>query len=72
MLNKQKVLLMERLSDFEHSNRTLCGLLRDQHEEEANNIRLSEQRDLLLSKLTQTEDCVQVCNVDPHVSAGTP
>lgn len=60
MLTKQKQLLMERLADFEVTNRTLRSMLREQHERQAGEGRLCEQRDVLLSKLTQTEDTVQV------------
>ena len=59
MLAKQKELLMERLHDFESTNRALRRLLRDRHEQEAAGLRLSEQRDILLRKLSETEDTVQ-------------
>ena len=51
-LAKQKDLLLEKLSDFESTNRTLRRLLRDQHYAETAAIRVGEQRDLLLRKLT--------------------
>ena len=60
MLNKQKELLLERLMEFELTNRSLRRMLRERHEEEANSMRLREQRDLLLLKLRETEDSVQV------------
>ena len=60
MLNKQKELLLERLTEFEFTNRSLRRMLRERHEEEANSMRLREQRDLLLLKLRETEDAVQV------------
>ena len=60
MLAKQKELLMQRLTDFEATNRGLRKMLRDRHEQEATALRLSEQRDLLLKKLTETEDSLQV------------
>ena len=60
MLSKQKSLLMERLTDFETTNRTLRHLLRDRHEQEAAGLRLGEQRDLLLRKLSETEETAQV------------
>ncbi len=60
MLAKQKELLMDRLTDFEETNRTLRRMLRERHEQEAANMRLSEQRDLLLKKLSETEDSLQV------------
>ena len=59
MLSKQKELLMERLADFEATNRTLRKMLRDRHEHEAASLRLTEQRDLLLKKLSETEDLYQ-------------
>ena len=59
MLSKQKELLMERLADFEATNRTLRKMLRDRHESEATGLRLTEQRDLLLKKLSETEDLYQ-------------
>ena len=59
MLSKQKELLMERLADFEATNRTLRKMLRDRHEREAAGLRLTEQRDLLLKKLSETEDLYQ-------------
>ena len=59
MLSKQKALLMERLADFEATNRTLRKMLRDRHEREAASLRLTEQRDLLLKKLSETEDLYQ-------------
>ncbi len=59
LLGKQKELLMERLSDFEATNRTLRKMLRDRHEREASSLRMAEQRDLLLKKLSETEDLYQ-------------
>ncbi len=64
MLAKQKELLMERLADFEATNRTLRKLLRDRHESEASGLRLAEQRDLLLKKLSETEDLQQRLRTD--------
>ena len=60
MLARQKELLIERLADFEATNRALRRMLRDRHEEEAAGGRLAEQRDLLLRKLSETEERVQV------------
>jgi len=51
---------MQRLSDFEIANRTLRTMLRERHEQESNTLRLSEQRDLLLRKLSEMEDEVAV------------
>ena len=64
MLSKQKELLMERLADFEATNRTLRKMLRDRHEREAASLRLTEQRDLLLKKLSETEDLNQRLRTD--------
>ena len=59
-LARQKELLVERLADFEATNRALRRMLRERHEEEAAGGRLAEQRDLLLRKLSETEERVQV------------
>lgn len=56
---KQKGLLMERMSDFDTTNRQLRKILQDRHEEEMCNLRLQEQRDLLLKKLAENEDIAQ-------------
>ena len=60
MLAKQKELLLDRLADFESTNRALRRMLRQRHQEEADGLRLAEQRDLLLRKLSETEDGYQV------------
>ena len=60
MLRKQKELLMERLNDFEVTNRSLRHLLREAHRQESLGLRLSEQRDVLLRKLAESEDQVMV------------
>lgn len=54
-LAKQKDLLLEKLADFEATNRTLRRLLREQHKQEAASLRLGEQRDLLIKKLADTD-----------------
>ena len=51
---------MQRLTDFEGANRTLRTMLRERHEQEDVGLRMSEQRDLLLRKLSEMEDEVQV------------
>ena len=48
-------MLLEKLADFEATNRTLRRLLREQHKQEAASLRLSEQRDLLIKKLADTD-----------------
>lgn len=60
MLSKQKELVMERLRVFEDGNRELRALLHSRHEEEAANLRLMEQRDLLLKKLSEADIISQV------------
>ena len=55
MLAKQKDLVMDRLNEFEDVNRELRSLLHQRHEEEAANLRLMEQRDLLLKKLSEAD-----------------
>jgi len=54
-LTKQKDLLLEKLADFEATNRTLRRILREQHKQEAASIRLSEQRDILIKRLADTD-----------------
>ncbi|XP_060071195.1 outer dense fiber protein 2-like isoform X2 [Ylistrum balloti] len=52
---KQKDILLEKLADFEATNRTLRRLLREQHHAEAAALRLGEQRDDLVIKLSDSE-----------------
>ncbi|KAL5012471.1 hypothetical protein ScPMuIL_011022 [Solemya velum] len=52
-LAKQKDLLLEKLADFESTNRTLRRLLREQHRQEAVQLRLGEHRDTLMKKLAE-------------------
>ena len=59
-MSAQRQALLDRLADFEATNRTLRAMLRERHEEEAACLRLAEQRDLLLKKLTETEARVEV------------
>ncbi|XP_052789752.1 outer dense fiber protein 2-like isoform X4 [Mya arenaria] len=54
-LSKQKDLLLEKLADFEATNRTLRRFLREQHKQEAAAVRLGEQRDMLIKKLADTD-----------------
>lgn len=54
-LAKQKELFLETMADFEATNRTLRHLLRDQHRLEASGLRLSEQRDVLMRKLADSD-----------------
>ncbi|XP_033732392.1 outer dense fiber protein 2-like isoform X6 [Pecten maximus] len=52
---RQKDILLEKLADFEATNRTLRRLLREQHHAEAAALRLGEQRDDLVIKLSDSE-----------------
>ncbi len=60
MLSKQKQLVMDRLREFEEGNRELRTLLHQRHEEDAASLRLMEQRDLLLRKLSEADISGQV------------
>ena len=59
-MQRQRESLLERLTEFEATNRTLRAMLRERHEQEANAGRVAEQRDLLLKKLTETETRLEV------------
>lgn len=48
------------MREFEDVNRELRTLLHLRHEEEAANLRLMEQRDLLLKKLSEADISAQV------------
>ncbi|XP_052220728.1 outer dense fiber protein 2-like isoform X8 [Dreissena polymorpha] len=54
-LSKQKDLLLEKLADFEATNRTLRRILREQHKQEVAAVRLGEQRDMLIKRLADTD-----------------
>ncbi|XP_067661878.1 outer dense fiber protein 2-like isoform X4 [Haliotis asinina] len=54
-LAKQKELLLEKLTDFEATNRTLRRLLREHHRHESSALRLSEQRDVLIKKMADMD-----------------
>ncbi|XP_063422146.1 outer dense fiber protein 2-like isoform X4 [Mytilus trossulus] len=54
-LSRHKDLLMEKMADFEATNKALRRILREQHEYEAAAIRLGEQRDVLLKKLSDSD-----------------
>lgn len=58
---KQKDSLLEKLTDFEATNRTLRRLLREQHQAETAAIRLGEQRDLLMRRLGEADRFNEVC-----------
>lgn len=59
-MQRQRESLLDRLNDFEATNRTLRAMLRERHEQEASAGRVVEQRDLLLKKLTETETRLEV------------
>ncbi|XP_014341650.1 outer dense fiber protein 2 isoform X1 [Latimeria chalumnae] len=55
LLTRQKELLLQKLTTFETTNRTLRQLLREQHSQETDAMRLAEQKEVLLKKLTNSE-----------------
>lgn len=59
---KQKDVLLEKLADFEATNRTLRRLLREQHQAEAAALKMVEQRDTLVIKLSDSERQNEVSN----------
>ena len=61
-LAKQKEAFLDTMADFESTNRTLRRLLRDQHRLEASGLRLSEQRDILMRKLAESDGANEVRN----------
>uniref|UniRef100_A0A8C7JGQ1 Outer dense fiber protein 2 n=1 Tax=Oncorhynchus kisutch TaxID=8019 RepID=A0A8C7JGQ1_ONCKI len=60
-LARQKELLLQKLETFESTNLTLRHLLREQHGREMESMRISEQKDVLLKRLTNTEAENSVC-----------
>ncbi|XP_054030243.1 outer dense fiber protein 2 isoform X2 [Dryobates pubescens] len=54
-LTKQKELLLQKLSTFEESNRTLRELLREQHSREKDAQKILDQQGALLKRLTDLE-----------------
>ncbi|XP_055791713.1 outer dense fiber protein 2-like isoform X2 [Salvelinus fontinalis] len=54
-LARQKELLLQKLETFESTNLTLRHLLREQHGREMESMRISEQKDVLLKRLTNTD-----------------
>uniref|UniRef100_A0A8C1M7M4 Outer dense fiber protein 2 n=1 Tax=Cyprinus carpio TaxID=7962 RepID=A0A8C1M7M4_CYPCA len=55
LLTRQKELLLQKLETFESTNRALRHLLREQHSREMESLRLLEQKDVLLKKLSDVE-----------------
>lgn len=62
-MNKHKDSLLEKLTDFEATNRALRRLLREQHQAETAAIRLGEQRDLLMRRLSEADRFNEVCSL---------
>ncbi|XP_076822290.1 outer dense fiber protein 2-like isoform X1 [Clavelina lepadiformis] len=55
LLNKQKELLLQKLDEFETSNRTVRRLLQNEHKTLADVRRLEEQRDILMKKMADSD-----------------
>ncbi|KAJ8388745.1 hypothetical protein AAFF_G00129780 [Aldrovandia affinis] len=55
LLGRERDLLMQKLETFEGTNRGLRRLLREHHRDETDLMRLSEQREMLMKKLTDSE-----------------
>uniref|UniRef100_A0A672LYD0 Outer dense fiber protein 2 n=1 Tax=Sinocyclocheilus grahami TaxID=75366 RepID=A0A672LYD0_SINGR len=64
LLTRQKELLLQKLETFESTNRALRHLLREQHSREIESLRLLEQKDVLLKKLSDVEAENLVCLQD--------
>uniref|UniRef100_A0A6J0TPJ0 Outer dense fiber protein 2 n=1 Tax=Pogona vitticeps TaxID=103695 RepID=A0A6J0TPJ0_9SAUR len=54
-LTRQKELLLQKLSTFEETNRTLRDLLREQHSREKDSQKLAEQQAALVKRLTEAD-----------------
>ncbi|XP_063000949.1 outer dense fiber protein 2 isoform X1 [Elgaria multicarinata webbii] len=54
-LTRQKELLLQKLSTFEETNRTLRDLLREQHNREKDSQKLAEQQAALMKRLTDSD-----------------
>ncbi|XP_041753528.1 outer dense fiber protein 2 isoform X3 [Coregonus clupeaformis] len=54
-VSASKEMLLQKLETFEATNRTLSHLLREQHGREVESMRMSEQKDVLLKRLTDTQ-----------------
>ncbi|XP_061460004.1 outer dense fiber protein 2 isoform X1 [Rhineura floridana] len=54
-LTRQKELLLQKLSTFEDTNRTLRDLLREQHNREKDSQKLAEQQTTLMKRLTDAD-----------------
>jgi len=60
ILSEHMNLLADSIAQFAVTNSALRCMLRDQNDDELNALRLSEERDALLSKLARTQDTCQV------------
>ena len=68
LLAQQMDLLADSITQFAVTNSALRCLLRDQHDHQLNAVRLSEQRDSLLSRLARSQDQCQVHHHHHHLS----
>eukprot|EP00061_Rhincodon_typus_P017151 g45718.t1 len=55
LLQRQKELLLQKLETFDATNRVVRQLLKEQHSQETDALRLFEQKEALLEKLAQSE-----------------
>ncbi|KAJ7988218.1 hypothetical protein DPEC_G00321320 [Dallia pectoralis] len=55
LLARQKELLLQKLETFEATNRTLRHLLREHRGREVESMRMSEQKEVLLNRLVETQ-----------------
>ncbi|XP_078082353.1 outer dense fiber protein 2 isoform X3 [Mustelus asterias] len=55
LLSRQKELLLQKLETFDVTNRSVRQLLKEQHTQETDALRLLEQKEALLEKLAQSE-----------------
>ncbi|XP_072096443.1 outer dense fiber protein 2 isoform X3 [Mobula birostris] len=55
LLSRQKELLMQKLETFDASNRTVRDLLKEQHAQETDALRLFDLKEVLLEKLARSE-----------------
>uniref|UniRef100_A0A673FYD8 Outer dense fiber protein 2 n=1 Tax=Sinocyclocheilus rhinocerous TaxID=307959 RepID=A0A673FYD8_9TELE len=64
-LGRQHELLEQKLDTFVETNRTLRRLLREQHGRETDALRLSDEKEMLMRKLAESEAEKRVCNLTP-------
>ncbi|XP_016315126.1 outer dense fiber protein 2-like, partial [Sinocyclocheilus anshuiensis] len=65
-LGRQHELLEQKLDTFVETNRTLRRLLREQHGRETDALRLSDEREMLMRKLADSEAEKRVCKLTPN------